>query len=366
MNALTKIESTALSAMTEQELVEVLQVSLYPGAKLESIKMVLGYCKAAGLDPMQKPVHIVPMKVSTGEKDDRGWDIKADRDVIMPGVGLYRTQAARSGAYAGVSDPDFGPTRQLTFASERWEEGENGRRQKRTTQDSIEYPEWCRVSVTRVVDGTPCEFSAREYWLENYATKGSNSTEPNAMWKKRPFGQIAKCAEAQALRKAFPEMTGSQPTAEEMEGKSFDEAPSGGAPPPTVKHMGAAEVVEQQAEAAAGDKRPPFAQATFDECLPVWRKAAAKLPVAEVLSRAEAANPTFAFTEQQKATILSLKNTPPAGVTFAQVADAIAKAKDVDALATAGDLIRQISDEQQRSELQGKYDEREAALKVGA
>jgi hypothetical protein len=37
------------------------------------------------------------------------------------------------------------------------------------------------------------------------------------MWARRPFGQIAKCSESQALRKAFPEF-GSQPTADEMEG----------------------------------------------------------------------------------------------------------------------------------------------------
>ncbi|CAJ0997499.1 hypothetical protein SODG_005668 [Sodalis praecaptivus] len=47
------------------------------------------------------------------------------------------------------------------------------------------------------------------------------TTVPNAMWKKRPYGQIAKCAEAQALRKAWPEI-GQQPTAEEMEGKTLD------------------------------------------------------------------------------------------------------------------------------------------------
>lgn len=224
MNSVVELKpgAGALAPMSEAELVTVLQSSLYPGAQLPSIKMVLGYCKAAGLDPMQKPVHIVPMKVSTGQKDEKGWDIKAMRDVIMPGVGLYRTQAARTGQYAGVSDPEFGPTKTLTFKGERWEDGDNGRRVKRLVDETLEYPEWCRVSVRRIVGGVMCDFPAREYWLENYATKGDGA-EPNAMWKKRPFGQIAKCAEAQALRKAFPEQTGSQPTAEEMEGKTLDE-----------------------------------------------------------------------------------------------------------------------------------------------
>lgn len=35
MNALTKIENTAIAAMSEQELITVLQSSLYPGAKQE-------------------------------------------------------------------------------------------------------------------------------------------------------------------------------------------------------------------------------------------------------------------------------------------------------------------------------------------
>jgi hypothetical protein len=42
------------------------------------------------------------------------------------------------------------------------------------------------------------------------------------MWKRRPYAQLAKCAEAQALRKAFPEI-GAQPTADEMEGKEFEQ-----------------------------------------------------------------------------------------------------------------------------------------------
>lgn len=191
--ALTTQSSTGL-ALREEELLSVLGSSLYPGAAPSSIKMVLGYCKAAGLDPMQKPVHIVPM-----------WDGKTRqmRDVIMPGIGLYRTQAARNGC-AGVTEPEFGPdvTEDIGGA--------------KTT-----YPAWCKVTVKRRLStGEIVEYTAKEFWRENYAVRGGQdkSIAPNAMWAKRPYGQIAKCAEAQALRKAFPEI-GSEPTADEMEGK---------------------------------------------------------------------------------------------------------------------------------------------------
>ena len=166
-NALATTQSTALSAMPESELIGVLQTSLYPGAAIGSVKMVLGYCKAAGLDPMQKPVHIVPM-----------WDknTKAMRDVIMPGIGLYRTNAARTGQYAGVTEPDFGPDITENIGG---------------TQ--ITFPAWCRVTVKRLLGNQVVEFAAKEFWKENYATAGKDSAAPNAMWKKRPYGQIAKC-----------------------------------------------------------------------------------------------------------------------------------------------------------------------------
>jgi len=196
MNEITKTEGTAL-ALPEHEMIQVLQSSLYPSAALASVKMVLSYCRAAGLDPLQKPVHIVPL-----------WDSKAGqmRDVIMPGVNLYRIQASRSGQFAGMTEPEFGPDETVTL-----------------TGQSVTFPVWCRVTVRRLMsNGTVAEFTAREFWLENYATKGGKekSLAPNAMWTKRPRGQIAKCASAQALRIAFPEIA-SQPTADEMEGKQL-------------------------------------------------------------------------------------------------------------------------------------------------
>lgn len=186
------------------ELIEVLSTSLYVGAKKESIGMVFDYCAAAHLDPMQKPVHIVPMNTKnpvTGKYEFR--------DVIMPGIGLYRIQADRSERMAGISEPEYGEeiTAELT--------------DKSGNSVTISYPEWCRVTIKKIVGAHIVEFVAKEYWIENYATDSGRSTAPNAMWKKRPRGQIAKCAEAQALRKAFPEI-GAQPTAEEMEGKILE------------------------------------------------------------------------------------------------------------------------------------------------
>ncbi len=197
--AVVKQDANSLSTKVhESELIDVLATSLYPGASVGSIKLVLSYCKASGLDPMQKPVHIVPM-----------WDGKTGmmRDVVMPGIGLYRTQAARNGC-AGVGEPEFGPDITETIGGA-----------------SITYPQWCRITVKRKLStGDVVDFTAKEFWRENYAVRGGKdkSIAPNAMWTKRPYGQLAKCAEAQALRKAFPEI-GSEPTADEMAGKSIND-----------------------------------------------------------------------------------------------------------------------------------------------
>lgn len=266
MNSPIQIRQSSGSApslqMDEAELISVLQNSIYPGAKLESIKMVTSYCRAGGLDPLQKPVHIVQMDVSTGEKNDKGWDIKVKRDVILPGIGLYRTQAARTGEYLGQSEPEFGPTKVLKFR-EKKTEYVDGRSVEKWVDAEIEYPEWCKVTVSRRLHtGDIAKHTAYERWIENYATKGYDGA-PNSMWKKRPYGQLAKCAEAQALRKAFPEI-GAAPTAEEMEGKSFDDAPSG-----TTIDGGTGEIIQKPA-APARPALEMYTQERFDANFSAW------------------------------------------------------------------------------------------------
>lgn len=286
MNALTKQEGGAL-ALQEDELIQVLQSSLYPGAALPSIRMVLGYCKAALLDPMQKPVHIVPMRTKVG-KDDRGYDKYENRDTVMPGIGLYRVQAARTGQYAGQDEPKFGPdvVMNYTHTKREWVEvaGKDKKQPRDTVTDkTLKYPEWCSVTVYRLVGGHRSAFTAAEYWIENYATAGRDSDAPNEMWAKRTRGQLAKCAEAQALRKGFPEI-GSAPTAEEMEGKSMyaDDVIEHHTPPPPALPQ-------------------TYPAKDFDANLPTWRKAIAdgKVTADSVIAKVQTKAPLTA--EQQAA-----------------------------------------------------------------
>ncbi len=208
MNAITTRASAALP-VSNDDAIRVLQNSLYPGARRESVELVLAWCRATGRDPMKKPIHIVPMWVrdaATGKGEMR--------DVLMPGIGTYRSDAASSGQYAGKTEPEFGPeiTRDIDGMK-------------------VTFPQWCKVTVLRLVGGQERRFTATEYWMENYAS-GKEKKGVNDMWRKRPYGQLGKCSESQALRMAFPDETGNTNTAEEMEGKGFEGMTLDAAPEP--------------------------------------------------------------------------------------------------------------------------------------
>lgn len=188
-----------------------MKTSLYPGASDESVDMVLAYCKARNLDVMTKPVHLVPMWVPERRQGNQVISPAGMRDVVMPGIGTYRIDAHRTGEYAGQDEAEFGPAVTHTF--------HDGNRKIEVT-----FPAWCKATVYRLMHGVRIAYAAKVFWLETYATAGRDTDAPNAMWRKRPNGQLEKCAEALALRKGFPEAVGSAPTAEEMEGKGYIDA----------------------------------------------------------------------------------------------------------------------------------------------
>ena len=184
----------------------VLVDQIFPSAKsVESVMMALAYCRKRNLDIFKKPVHIVPMWSSAK---------RAMVETVWPGIAEIRTTASRTGEYAGIDAVEFGPIIERSFT------GQTGGNNSETITKKVRFPEWASVVVYRMVAGVRCAYHAKVYWEETYATMGKSDV-PNDMWAKRPRGQLDKCVEAAALRKAFPEELGNTYAAEEMEGREI-------------------------------------------------------------------------------------------------------------------------------------------------
>ena len=185
--------------------------TLFPDASDAARVEYLRLCHARKLDPMKKPFHIVPF--SKREKGADGkWESKKT-EIIIPGIGELRTTASRTGQYAGCDSAEFGPEKTEKFVQTFTDNGK-----QKTIEHSVTYPEWCQIVVYRLIDGQRVPFQGpKVWWKEAYgATQGG---VPNEMWRDRPYGQLEKCAEAGALRRAFPEELGSEPTVDEMYGR---------------------------------------------------------------------------------------------------------------------------------------------------
>lgn len=186
--------------------------SIYPSAKtVEGVMLAIAYCKARKLDIFKKPVHVVPI-----------WSSQLGRDVesVWPGIGELRITAMRTGDYAGSLPADWGPDMTAPF-------------QGKGPVD-VTFPEWCQITLKRKVRGTIVEFPGpRVYWLETYGRQGKTDA-PNSMWTKRPRGQLEKCAEAAALRKAFPEEIGEGMTVDEVSDDMRDITPDVAKAPATA------------------------------------------------------------------------------------------------------------------------------------
>jgi len=157
----------------------------------DSVILALSYCKARNLDPFKRNIHIVPIYNK---------ELRKMVDTIWPGIGELRTTAFRTMQYAGRGETVFGPD--ITT---------------RVGNVEMTFPEWAQVTLKRLVKDVVVEFAGpRVYWLETYSTYSRDDQSPNSMWRKRPRGQLDKCAEAAALRSAFPEELGDERTDDEV------------------------------------------------------------------------------------------------------------------------------------------------------
>ena len=117
------------------------------------------------------------------------WISRAGKGGFQPGIDGFRAIADRSGCYALSSEPVFRGTIEWPY--------KGGKRI---------VPEYAQVTVWKIVANHKGAFTGEARWVE-FVPDENNAF----MWAKMPRHMLAKCAEAQALRKAFSLQLGSMP-----------------------------------------------------------------------------------------------------------------------------------------------------------
>jgi len=179
-----------VSSHFSQKQIEILKNSICRGVSNEEFEIFLMACSKTQLDPFMRQIYAVKRKA---KKPDGTW---GETMTIQTGIDGYRLIAERTGCYAP------GPESTYTYDA-------NGRLEsatsyiKKQTRDGT----WHIISASAHID---------EY-IQTYVDKDTKEKRPTGLWATMPRTMLAKCAEAQALRKAFPaEMSGVY-TKEEME-----------------------------------------------------------------------------------------------------------------------------------------------------
>lgn len=168
------------------EVLKIIRDSMMAGASEVEFRAFIEVCKARRLNPLLKQIHPVKRKV---QKEIDGVERWIEVWSYQTGIDGFRVIAQRTGEYDGQDEAEY-------------ELDKNG------------FPICARVKVYR--KGISRPFVGVAYYSEYVQTKRDGS--PVQMWKKMPRGQTAKCAEALAFRKAFPEDLSGLYTDDEMGG----------------------------------------------------------------------------------------------------------------------------------------------------
>lgn len=158
MNELAEYEMKMDVTVTVEQ-TELIKRTICQGATEQEMQLFFFDCKRRGVHPLDRLIHFTK---------------RSGKYTPITSIDFFRQRAHSSGAYAGEEPPAF---ELLTSGA----------------------PDVCTYTVYRIVQGVRCPWTAKARWDEYYP-----GDSLGFMWKKMPFLMLAKCAEALALRKAFP------------------------------------------------------------------------------------------------------------------------------------------------------------------
>jgi phage recombination protein Bet len=163
--------ATASLARTEDFDTDLIKRTVAVGATDDELALYLHDCQRRGVHPLDKLLHFTK---------------RGGKYTPITSIDLFRARAGATGQHAGTDDAVF--------------------------VEGKPYPVSASVTVYRIVGGVRCPYTATARWAEYFPGE-----QQGYMWKKMPYTMLGKCAEALALRKAFPQELGGLYTQDEMD-----------------------------------------------------------------------------------------------------------------------------------------------------
>jgi len=189
-------KSTAIAEYSRDE-VDLIRRTVAKGASDLELRMFLYVCKHTGLNPLLRQIYSIrrrewnPEKYNAEEKKYGDYEYKM---VTQVGIDGLRLIAERTGKYLGQIGPEWC--------------GKDGQWKDVWIPSKDEtYPTAARVGVVRRGYVDPSTGKSLPIWgvarWDDYSQK-KKSGDLIAMWESMGPVMIAKCAESQGLRRAFP------------------------------------------------------------------------------------------------------------------------------------------------------------------